>query len=136
VFTDNETYPTRCYDAMVRPLQGPTILERQGGHHVYRKLHEFAFGASRSANAWEREAGACHPDERKFADRNVFRVDRPKRPRADCIHPRCAFIPARVRRWPARRAGYRSTESSTECRKSRSPRSIMIRPGRGGTPIG
>ena len=29
VFTDNITFSTRCYEAVVRPLQGPTILEMQ-----------------------------------------------------------------------------------------------------------
>ena len=26
VFTDNKSFSTRCYQAIVRPLQGPTIL--------------------------------------------------------------------------------------------------------------
>src|SRR4051812_30340704 len=39
VFTDNETFSTKCYEAIVRPLQGPTILEMQDPEHaVYRKL--------------------------------------------------------------------------------------------------
>ena len=29
VFTDNKTFSTRCYEDIVRPLQGPTILEMQ-----------------------------------------------------------------------------------------------------------
>ena len=42
VFTDNVTYSTRCYEDVVRPLQGPTILELQDPEHaIYRKLHEF-----------------------------------------------------------------------------------------------
>ena len=44
VFTDNEAFSTRCYEAIVRPLQGPTILELdEPEHQVYRKLHEYAF---------------------------------------------------------------------------------------------
>src|ERR1700704_43732 len=47
VFTDNKTFSTRCYEAIVRPLQGPTILEMQEPEHaLYRKLHEFAFARS------------------------------------------------------------------------------------------
>ena len=33
VFTDNKTFSTRCYEAIVRPLQGPTILEMQEPEH-------------------------------------------------------------------------------------------------------
>ena len=41
VFTDNTTFSTRCYEDIVRPLQGPTILEMQEPEHaVYRRLHE------------------------------------------------------------------------------------------------
>src|SRR5258708_20521755 len=55
VFTDNKTFSTRCYEAIVRPLQGPTILEMQEpDHQVYRKLHEFAFARS-SMRRWEAE---------------------------------------------------------------------------------
>jgi cytochrome P450 len=55
VFTDNITYSTRCYEDIVRPLQGPTILEMQEPEHaVYRKLHEFAFARS-SMKRWETE---------------------------------------------------------------------------------
>jgi cytochrome P450 len=55
VFTDNQTFSTRCYEAIVRPLQGPTILEMQEPEHqVYRKLHEFAFARS-SMRRWEAE---------------------------------------------------------------------------------
>lgn len=44
VFTDNKTLSTRCYEAIVRPLQGLTILELdEPEHQVYRKLHEYAF---------------------------------------------------------------------------------------------
>src|SRR5262249_59730721 len=52
VFTDNKTFSTRCYEAIVRPLQGPTILEMQEPEHaVYRRLHEFAFARS-SMRRW------------------------------------------------------------------------------------
>lgn len=52
VFTDNKTFSTRCYEAIVRPLQGPTILEMQEPEHqIYRKLHEFAFARS-SMRQW------------------------------------------------------------------------------------
>lgn len=55
VFTDNVTFSTRCYEAVVRPLQGPTILEMQEPEHaVYRKLHEFAFARS-SMKRWDAE---------------------------------------------------------------------------------
>jgi cytochrome P450 len=55
VFTDNKTFSTKCYEAIVRPLQGPTILEMQEPEHaVYRKLHEFAFARS-SMRRWEAE---------------------------------------------------------------------------------
>jgi cytochrome P450 len=55
VFTDNITFSTRCYEDVVRPLQGPTILEMQDPEHaVYRKLHEFAFARS-SMKRWDAE---------------------------------------------------------------------------------
>lgn len=55
VFTDNITFSTRCYEGIVRPLQGPTILEMQEPEHaVYRKLHEFAFARS-SMKRWDDE---------------------------------------------------------------------------------
>ena len=55
IFTDNITFSTRCYEDVVRPLQGPTILEMQEPEHaVYRKLHEFAFARS-SMRRWEAE---------------------------------------------------------------------------------
>lgn len=55
VFTDNRTFSTRCYEAIVRPLQGPTILETQEPEHqTYRRLHEFAFARS-SMRRWEAE---------------------------------------------------------------------------------
>ncbi len=55
IFTDNVTFSTRCYEDVVRPLQGPTILEMQDPEHaVYRKLHEFAFARS-SMKRWDAE---------------------------------------------------------------------------------
>ena len=55
VFTDNKAFSTRCYEAIVRPLQGPTILELdEPEHQVYRKLHEYAF-ARPSMRRWEAE---------------------------------------------------------------------------------
>src|ERR1700732_4699249 len=55
VFTDNKTFSTRCYEAIVRPLQGPTILELdEPEHQVYRKPHEYAF-ARPSMRRWEVE---------------------------------------------------------------------------------
>jgi cytochrome P450 len=55
VFTDNTTFSTKCYEAIVRPLQGPTILEMQEPEHqIYRRLHEFAFARS-SMRRWEAE---------------------------------------------------------------------------------
>jgi cytochrome P450 len=55
VFTDNKAFSTRCYEAIVRPLQGPTILELdEPEHQVYRKLHEYAF-ARPSMRRWEVE---------------------------------------------------------------------------------
>ncbi len=55
IFTDNVTFSTRCYEDVVRPLQGPTILEMQEPEHaVYRKLHEFAFARS-SMKRWDTE---------------------------------------------------------------------------------
>ena len=55
VFTDNKIFSTRCYEAIVRPLQGPTILELdEPEHQVYRKLHEYAF-ARPSMRRWESE---------------------------------------------------------------------------------
>jgi cytochrome P450 len=55
VFTDNVTFSTRIYEDVVRPLQGPTILEMQEPEHaVYRRLHEFAF-ARASMKRWDAE---------------------------------------------------------------------------------
>ncbi|MGW5381568.1 cytochrome P450 [Nocardia sp. NPDC003963] len=55
VFTDHRTFSTKCYEAIVRPLQGPTILEmQQPEHQIYRRLHEFVFARS-SMRRWEAE---------------------------------------------------------------------------------
>lgn len=55
VFTDNIAFSTRIYEDMVRPLQGPTILEMQEPEHAtYRRLHEFAFAKS-SMRRWDTE---------------------------------------------------------------------------------
>ncbi|EHI10502.1 cytochrome P450 [Mycolicibacterium thermoresistibile] len=55
ILTDNVTFSTRCYADVVRPLQGPTILEMQEPEHaVYRRLHEFAFARS-SMKRWDAE---------------------------------------------------------------------------------
>lgn len=55
VLTDNSTYSTRCYKEIVRPLQGPTILELDEPEHgVYRRLHEHAF-ARPAMRRWETE---------------------------------------------------------------------------------
>lgn len=70
VFTDNITFSTRCYEDIVRPLQGPTILEMQEPEHaVYRKLHEFAFARS-SMKRWDDELVAPLVDNTiaKFRD--------------------------------------------------------------------
>lgn len=53
VMTDNKTFSTRCYQAILRPLQGPTIIELdEPEHQVYRGLHEYAF-ARTSMRRWE-----------------------------------------------------------------------------------
>ena len=70
IFTDNITFSTRCYEDVVRPLQGPTILEMQEPEHaVYRKLHEFAFARS-SMKRWDAELVGPLVDAtvRKFKD--------------------------------------------------------------------
>ena len=55
MFTDNEAFSMRCYEAIVRPPQGPTILELdEPEHQVYRKLHEHAFERG-SMRRWEAE---------------------------------------------------------------------------------
>ena len=88
VFTDNQTFSTRCYEAIVRPLQGPTILEMQEPEHqVYRKLHEFAFARS-SMRRWEAEL------VRPLVERTVDRLWDAKR--ADLVEEVFMPIPVRV----------------------------------------
>ena len=88
VFTDNKTFSTRCYEAIVRPLQGPTILEMQEPEHaVYRKLHEFAFARS-SMRRWEAEL------VRPLVERTVDRLRDAKR--ADLVEEVFMPIPVRV----------------------------------------
>ena len=88
VFTDNKTFSTRCYEAIVRPLQGPTILEMQEPEHaVYRKLHEFAF-ARPSMRRWEAEL------VRPLVERTVDRFREAKR--ADLVEEVFMPIPVRV----------------------------------------
>ncbi|HKP40377.1 cytochrome P450 [Mycobacterium sp.] len=88
VFTDNQTFSTRCYEAIVRPLQGPTILEMQEPEHqVYRKLHEFAFARS-SMRRWEAEL------VRPLVERTVDRLCDAKR--ADLVEEVFMPIPVRV----------------------------------------
>lgn len=88
VFTDNITFSTRCYEDVVRPLQGPTILEMQEPEHaVYRKLHEFAF-ARTSMRRWDGELVG------PLVGRTVARLrDRKK---ADLVDAVCMPIPVRV----------------------------------------
>ncbi|AMO60947.1 cytochrome P450 142 [Mycolicibacterium phlei] len=88
VFTDNQTFSTRCYEAIVRPLQGPTILEMQEPEHaVYRRLHEFAFARS-SMRRWEAEL------VRPLVERTVARIRDAKR--ADLVEEIFMPIPVRV----------------------------------------
>jgi cytochrome P450 len=88
VFTDNKTFSTRCYEAIVRPLQGPTILEMQEPEHqIYRKLHEFAFARS-SMRRWEAEL------VRPLVERTVDRLR--ERKRADLVEEVFMPIPVRV----------------------------------------
>lgn len=75
VFTDNRTFSTRCYKAIVRPLQGPTILELdEPEHQVYRKLHEFAF-ARASMRRWETELVGPLVERRIAKLRSAKRAD-------------------------------------------------------------
>ena len=77
-----------CYEAIVRPLQGPTILEMQEPEHaVYRKLHEFAFARS-SMRRWESEL------VRPLVERTVDRIR--GRGRADLVDEVFMPIPVRV----------------------------------------
>ena len=75
IFTDNITFSTRCYEDVVRPLQGPTILEMQEPEHaIYRKLHEFAFARS-SMKRWESELVGPLVDRTIAKFRDAKRVD-------------------------------------------------------------
>lgn len=88
VFTDNTTFSTRCYEAIVRPLQGPTILEMQEPEHqVYRKLHEYAF-ARPSMRRWEAEL------VRPLVERTVDRLR--EAGRADLVESVFMPLPVRV----------------------------------------
>jgi cytochrome P450 len=88
VFTDNTTFSTKCYEAIVRPLQGPTILEMQEPEHqVYRRLHEFAFARS-SMRRWEAEL------VRPLVERTVDRLRDAKG--ADLVEEVFMPIPVRV----------------------------------------
>ncbi len=88
VFTDNKSFSTRCYEAIVRPLQGPTILEMdEPEHQVYRKLHEYAF-ARTSMRRWETELVG------PLVERRVDRLRDAKR--ADLVAEVFMPIPVRV----------------------------------------
>lgn len=88
VFTDNRTFSTKCYEAIVRPLQGPTILEMQDPEHaVYRRLHEFAFARS-SMRRWESDL------VRPLVERTVERIR--DRKAADLVDEVFMPIPVRV----------------------------------------
>ena len=88
IFTDNVTFSTRCYEDMVRPLQGPTILEMQDPDHViYRKLHEFAFARS-SMKRWDAELVG------PLVERTIAAIKDAKR--ADLVDAVFMPIPVRV----------------------------------------
>ncbi|GBE64468.1 cytochrome P450 [Mycobacterium sp. MFM001] len=88
VFTDNITFSTRIYEDVVRPLQGPTILEMQEPEHaVYRRLHEFAFARS-SMKRWDAELVG------PLVDRTIARFRDAKR--ADLVDEVFMPIPVRV----------------------------------------
>ena len=88
VFTDNVTFSTRCYEDVVRPLQGPTILEMQEPEHaVYRRLHEFAFARS-SMKRWDAELVG------PLVDRVIARLR--DKGRADLVDAVFMPIPVRV----------------------------------------
>ena len=88
VFTDNTTFSTRLYEAIVRPLQGPTILEMQEPEHqVYRRLHEFAF-ARASMRRWEAELVG------PLVERTIGRLEGCKR--ADLVAEVFMPIPVRI----------------------------------------
>lgn len=87
VFTDNITFSTRIYEDMVRPLQGPTILEMQEPEHAtYRRLHEFAFARS-SMKRWDTELVG------PLVDRTIAKFRDNKR--ADLV--KAVFMPIPVR---------------------------------------
>jgi len=88
VFTDNATFSTRCYEAIVRPLQGPTILEMdEPQHQVYRRLHEYAF-ARASMRRWEAEL------VRPLVERTIDKLR--NRKRADLVATVFMPIPVRI----------------------------------------
>jgi cytochrome P450 len=88
IFTDNITFSTRCYEDVVRPLQGPTILEMQEPEHAtYRKLHEFAFARS-SMKRWDAELVG------PLVDRTIAKFKGNKR--ADLVDAVFMPIPVRV----------------------------------------
>ncbi|BBY74294.1 cytochrome P450 [Mycolicibacterium parafortuitum] len=88
IFTDNVTFSTRCYEDVVRPLQGPTILEMQDPDHViYRKLHEFAFARS-SMKRWDAELVG------PLVERTIAAIKDAKR--ADLVDAVFMPIPVRV----------------------------------------
>src|SRR6185312_201003 len=88
VFTDNKSFSTRIYEAIVRPLQGPTILELdEPEHQVYRKLHEYAF-ARPSMRRWESELVG------PLVERRIDRLREAKR--ADLVAEVFMPIPVRV----------------------------------------
>lgn len=88
IFTDNVTFSTRCYEDVVRPLQGPTILEMQDPEHaIYRKLHEFAFARS-SMKRWDTELVG------PLVDRTIAKIKDAKR--ADLVDAVFMPIPVRV----------------------------------------
>jgi cytochrome P450 len=88
IFTDNITFSTRCYEDVVRPLQGPTILEMQEPEHaVYRKLHEFAFARS-SMKRWDAELVG------PLVDSTIHKLKGAKR--ADLVDTVFMPIPVRV----------------------------------------
>ncbi|PQD99131.1 cytochrome P450 [Mycolicibacterium parafortuitum] len=88
IFTDNVTFSTRCYEDVVRPLQGPTILEMQDPDHaIYRKLHEFAFARS-SMKRWDAELVG------PLVERTIAAIKDAKR--ADLVDAVFMPIPVRV----------------------------------------
>ncbi|MDT5132717.1 MAG: hypothetical protein QOE41_2028 [Mycobacterium sp.] len=88
VFTDNAAFSTRCYEAIVRPLQGPTILEMdEPEHQVYRRLHEYAF-ARESMRRWEAELVG------PLVERTIGKLAKAKR--ADLVADVSMPIPVRI----------------------------------------